>query len=107
MSIVKFKGVKVFFGGEDLVFAPLNLNALEQLSDSLTDYKGGASKGDMMVVANVALASLKRNYPDYTMEQVKEYLDIGNMKEVMEATMDVSGMIRKKQEMGELVPSQT
>lgn len=99
-AIPKVKGVRVEFAdGTTLVVPPLNLAAIEQMQDRLTTFRGGVDKESVALVADATLMALRRNYPDMTRERVvNDLVDVGNMQEVMEAVMDVSGLKRKEQE---------
>lgn len=96
----RFKGVRVVFAdGTELVVPPLNLAAVELLQERLLAFSGGLDAQSVALVADATLLALQRNYPAITRERVvSELLDLGNMAEVMEAVMDVSGLKRKEQE---------
>lgn len=96
MSVVKVKGIPVELGGETLVIPPLALGALEQLQERVGNFRGDIrDKEQVATVIDAAHAALKRNYPEMTREQVADAIDIGNMADVFEAVMDVSGLKRK------------
>jgi hypothetical protein len=101
MTIVKVKGKTVNLNGADYVIPPLNLRALEQLQDKLTTFGGAPSLENMGIVADIAHAALKRNYPDMTRDEVADLIDFGNMTEVMEAVMNVSGLTAQSDAPGE------
>jgi hypothetical protein len=96
----KVKGVQVeFSNGTTMTVPPLNLAAVETLQDRLATFKGGMDKESVALMVDATLLALKRNYPDMTRDQVvNDLLDLGNMEEVMQAVMDVSGLRRKEQE---------
>lgn len=98
--ITKHKGVEFNFGEKTLVIPPLNLRALEQMQDKIGSFTGAISIEQVGVVADLALAALNRNYPDLTRDDVAELIDLGNMKEVMEAVMGVSGLIAQGEAKG-------
>lgn len=103
-DIVKIPGIKMMLGGQEYVIPPLALNALVQLQDRLGVFQGGTDITSIETIIDAAHAALRRNYPDITREQVGDLVDLGNMNQVFEALMDVSGMLRKQQESGELQP---
>ena len=86
-----------FGGGRVLVLAPLTLGALERLQDGLqalaTD--SALAPASVKTIVSVAHASLARNYPTITRDDVMELVDVGNMVDVADAVMDVSGIRRK------------
>lgn len=102
MAIVKVKGVPVELGGVEYIIPPLSLGALEQLQDRVASFTGDIrSKEQVATVMDAAHAAMKRNYPEITREQIGEMIDVGNMAEVFEAVMDISGLKRKSLEPGE------
>ncbi len=99
-NLPKFKGVRqVFADGTELVVPPLNLAAVEVLQERLVGFTGELDPKSVALVVDATLMALHRNYPEITRERVvNDLLDLGNMAEVMEAVMDVSGLKRKQQE---------
>ena len=91
-AITKHKGVAIIFGDLELIIPPLNLRALEQLQEKISNFTGGISVDQVGIVADVSLAALQRNYPDMTRDDVSDLIDLGNMVEVMNAVMGVSGL---------------
>lgn len=106
-------GVKVVLAdGNTYVFPPLALASLELLQKELSEWKG-----DTHLAYRVAQHSLSRNYPDITRDMLRgkliedafgnvkwelvPLLDNSNLRDVMEAVLDVSGAKRKKQEQEE------
>ncbi len=90
-------GVKMTLAGVEYVIPPLNLNALRTLQTRLQEFTGGVDVASVDLILDSTLAALKRNYPDITAEQIGEMVDVGNMHEVFQAVMDVSGLARKAQ----------
>lgn len=101
--------------GNTYVFPPLALGSLELMQEKLSAFRGGAIDAESIkTVVSVAMHSLRRNYPALTRKDVvgvchedengdivwdkPGLLDVGNMKEVMDAVMDISGLKRKEQE---------
>lgn len=104
---VKYPGIPIVLGGVEYVVPPIALGALEQLQESIAGYSGNPlERGQIGTVVDAAHAALRRNYPDLTREQVADMIDVGNMADVFECVMDVSGLKRKAAEVikpGELV----
>jgi hypothetical protein len=102
-STPKIKGIAFeFANGETLVVPPLNLASIELLQDRLANFKGGLDKESISLVIDAAHMALKRNYPDITVEAIKnDLVDLSNMESVMGMVMDVSGLKRKEIEQGE------
>lgn len=106
--MTKIKGITLELGGENFVVPPLSLGALEMLQERIAAFTGGLDKGSVATVIDCLHASLGRNYPEKTREDVADLVDVANMGDVMEAVMDVSGMRRKQIEAeaaGNLLPS--
>lgn len=95
---MKIKGIEVDLAGTLYTIPPLALGDLEAMQERLAEWKGDLSKESVSTVLDAALAALKRNYPDMTRDAVAAIVDMGNMAEVMEAVMDVSGLKRKAKE---------
>lgn len=92
------RGIPLMLGdGKEYTVAPLTLGALEDYGDALNNI-GALDKASVATTIDVALASLKRNYPDMTREQVRNLIDVENMDRVFQACMDVSGLLRKELE---------
>jgi len=92
----KYAGITLNLGGTDYILPPISLGALEQLQTRVSEFKGDVNDGKQVsTVIDSALASMQRNYPDITREQVADMIDIGNMADVFAAVMDVSGLKRK------------
>lgn len=94
-QIVKYAGIKRNLGGTDYIIPPLSLGAMEVMQERLEAFQGGTDMASIKVVVDATHAALKRNYPDITRDDVAEVVDLGNMQEVMECVMDVSGLKRK------------
>lgn len=95
---VKIAGVKIQLDGKMYVIPPLSLNSIQKLGDRLGKFNGGANVESVELVIDSAYMALKRNYPDMDREWLGENIDLGNMMDVMQSCMDVSGLRRKLQE---------
>jgi hypothetical protein len=94
-------GIKITIGDAERVVPPLNLSALIEFKERLKAFKPDTFDPDTIeLIADCAFRSLKRNYPETTMEWVRENVDVGNMHDVMAAVMDASGLRRKRIEAG-------
>ena len=92
-----------FANGEEMVVPPLTLGAMEVLQDSLMGYDGSVSRENIATITKATYSALKRNYPEITEDYVRnELLDLGNMLDVMQAVMDVGGLVRKAQEAADI-----
>lgn len=88
-------GITVKLAGVDYVAPPMNLLTLKKYSPQLGAIMSGngvESLENIGAVVDVVHACLVRNYPDLTVEKVSEILDIKNMKDALNAIMNVSGI---------------
>lgn len=97
-ALLKHKGIATDLGGTLYIIPPIALGALEQLQERIAQFNGDVTDfSQIATVIDAAFAALKRNYPEITRETVADAIDVGNMAEVFEAVMDVSGLKRKAQ----------
>jgi hypothetical protein len=104
MTNPRVRGVTIQFPDGPLVVPPLNLRSVRELKSRIVTFTG--TLDDMDVVADVLHAALLRNYPEMTMDQVADMVDVGNMGEVMQAVMGVSGLVPKDGASGEAAAPQ-
>lgn len=90
MSLIP--GKEVNFGSRVLVLAALNTAAVKQYREQINTVFLGQMP-DIELVSKLAHASLQRNYPDMTLEQVDEIVDYSNMVEVWETIMNLAGLV--------------
>jgi len=89
---MRVPGVELELGGEKRVVAPLNAAAVKQHRKQLETLFSGAVP-DLELVARLLHLSLLRNYPDMKLDQVEDWVDFGNVVEIFETLMNVSGMV--------------
>lgn len=97
-------GQEIELGGEKRILAPLNVAAVKQYREQIKKVFVGTLP-DIELVSTLAHASLKRNYPEVTPEQVDNWVDYGNLFEIWESLLNLSGlavsagnMVRRVQE---------
>lgn len=105
MSAIKVPGKSVTLGGQELVLAPLNAAAVKQYRDQIKAVFVG-SMPDIELVAKLAHASLSRNYPDMTLAEVEDMIDFGNLFDVWEDLLNLSGMMAQAGKMMRRVQEQ-
>lgn len=92
------KGVEIAIGAEILVVPPLNFRQLEDFAATLAGFstweKLPNPYAEMPKAIPVILSAVKRNYPDYTEDELRDNIDMGNYREVFEAIMGVSGITK-------------
>lgn len=87
----KIPGTSVNLGGHELVLAPLNLDQLTELSPSIE----ALGKQDTLAQniergLPIIHASLLRNYPEMTLDDVRALVDVGNVGPAFAAIMQGS-----------------
>jgi hypothetical protein len=91
-------GTTVRMGGVDYVVAPLNFRQVRALQSKITtlgQIAGVVSDEQMSAIIEITKAALSRNYPEITVEQVEDMIDLGNAGKVIGAIMGVSGLEKK------------
>lgn len=87
-------GEWVTLGEEAYRIPPLGFRAVQELQDEV---QGLASIGQrptpeqMGTVSRIVHAAMVRNYPDLTVEEVDDMLDLGNYQEVLGAVLSIAG----------------
>jgi secreted Zn-dependent insulinase-like peptidase len=98
-------GVKVSMGGRDYTLPPLTLGSLKRIGNkinALSNIDSVPNEEQTEAIASIVLASVNRNYPEITQDELLEMIDLGNLKEIFEAVLGVSG-IKKSESSGEAV----
>lgn len=102
------KGIDVTLGRDTYVVPPLNFRMLKDLAQQIAIVnKGGSFVSDSdtrEAFIDVIHASVQRNYPDVTRDQIVDVLDVSNAQAAMLALLGVSGFERKAKTNGEGAP---
>jgi hypothetical protein len=88
-------GKTVHMAGTDWVIPPLNFKALRRFRDELGTMTAEALAGSGKII-EIIHAAMQRNYPDLTLEHVEDMVDMGNVMEVTEAVLAISGLVAKQ-----------
>lgn len=94
-------GAEVEFGGRKMVLPPLNVRLLRAGYDAKLDavaqqgrsMTGAPSAEFVDPLADCVLAALQRNYDGVTMEFVAEFMDLGNIGQLLRALMGVNAYV--------------
>lgn len=89
--MMRVPGKEMELGGQQRVLAPLNAATLKQFRGKINEIFVG-SIPDLELVSALAYHSLKRNESNITQDEVDEMIDYGNVIQVWEALMNVSGL---------------
>jgi hypothetical protein len=88
-------------GGQDFILAPLNFRQLRvTLKQEIENLRSEDIDVRLGAFEKVIHGSLSRNYPDITLEQVQEMLDMSNIFEVTTAVMRTSGLTKSNADEG-------
>ena len=97
-------GVEVNIGGLIYTVPPLNFRQLEAHGDTIIQIasEAGASSFDRIKrMVPVVFAALSRNYPELTVDGVKDIIDMENYSRVFEAVTGVSGIMEALRKSGQ------
>jgi hypothetical protein len=100
-------GVTMQIAGREWVIPPLNLKQLKKLGPKLNQIPAGPAtvmptEEQLGNILELIHSALSRNYPDLTLDEVEDMIDLGNMVKVIQAVMGISGLVSAKA--GERVP---
>lgn len=93
-----YEGEAIKIRGKEYIVPGLSLGQIERMADkiqSITESGDKLSKEMMATISEISHAALSRNYPDMTLIEVKDMLDMRNMKMVLEAVMGASGFVNR------------
>lgn len=87
------EGVPVVLGGYEYIVPALSLFHVRQFAPRLKqlDMSGQIDVSSIDLIAEVAHAAIKRNYPEITLEELLGGIDMANMMVVYQTIMGVSG----------------
>jgi hypothetical protein len=99
-------GVKISAGGKDFTVPPLNfrsIRALEADIKELAEIQPGAAMTGRQIdtVVKIIHTALTRNYPELTVAEVEDILDLGNCFKIISAILGASGFSQGEPEPGE------
>ena len=92
------RGTVVTIGNTKYILPPLNINGLERHARLLKAGMSGELTSEVAVekfgeLAEMIHSALRRNYPDVTLEQLKEDVDVANFDELFQAIVKTSGLV--------------
>lgn len=96
-------GIKVKIGGERYVLPPLGLAGLKKWLDLQKAFSDASAAERFELNLEVVHAALVRNYPDLTLDEVKEKIHAGEAVELagtLTKILELSGMKPAKAEGG-------
>ncbi len=105
--VVKVPGVEIALSGQKYVMAPLTAGPLKQILERVRDLEAGKLEAVEMVdlAVDIALHSLRRNYPDITREAVEnDLVDMQNFNDVIRIGMSASALAPRDEALGKSQP---
>lgn len=90
-------GVWVQMGLEEYRIPPLGFGALKDIGERmkiLQGIKDIPNADQLACVAEIVQLAMKRNYPDITVDNILDMLDMGNFHEVLGAVLATAGYRR-------------
>jgi hypothetical protein len=93
----RFGGTAVNVGGKTYVVPPMSLGALKRLRDPVRKILDGKATEEETQDTTVAViySSLKRNYPELTLEYVQdEIVDLSNGRQLLNIALNASGYVK-------------
>jgi hypothetical protein len=86
------KGVTINLGGEELILPPLNLEGLEECAEYLDKlFTAASTKDQVFCIGPLLHASLRRNYPDITLEHIKQVVELKDIAPLTQAFAEANG----------------
>lgn len=80
-------------GGHELLIAPLNVNQLQHFQEMFANPPKTENIAEEFEASlPLIVAALQRNYPDFTADDARGLIDVGNFRELVEAITSSSGL---------------
>ena len=87
------EGIKLFLNGREFIARPVTLAFIR----ANADFFEGTKSPTVGLMADTVYASLVRNHPDLSKDDLEEnFLDVMNLKDAFAAVMGTSGVNEKK-----------
>lgn len=99
----KIPGTAVNLGGHDFIVAPLNLDLFVQHEKEITEFGAIKDRGGLEAALPIFLVCIQRNYPDMTLEALRQIIDFANAGALMQAIIETNAL--KLKAPGESVPA--
>lgn len=93
--MIKYDGVVIKIGATKRVIPALTLKQVKNLRDhlsALTNIKGEPTNTEMESLMAVCHAALSRNYPEMTVEELEDEIDLNTLQSIVKAVVGQSGL---------------
>ena len=95
-----FEGVKLRIGRQDYIVPALSMKQLKQhektISETQKSLGGKLTSADVEKMVGVIHAAVSRNYPDVTIDQLMDAIDLRSLPKIFPAVMGISGLEAKE-----------
>lgn len=91
-----YEGTAIKIKGKEYIVPGLSLGQLETLGDKMDALETNqiiGTKEAFQTIAEIIHAAMSRNYPEMTLADIKEMIDIRNMKQFIKAVKGESGLV--------------
>ena len=95
MSEPKFEGVKMKLGGVEYIIPALSIRQIRGLQENIQTLRFDDYDGMTKIIHK----AVTRNYPDMTIGELSDLVDMNNVLEITEAVTNISGLKKKIAEM--------
>lgn len=108
----KHAGTEIAMGGTKWIVPPLNLRLIREHREKIKSLKVGLTAQDggldqMEIMLDIIHGAMLRNYPNVTRPEVEEMVDVVNVGAIMQAILNMSGLVPRASPPGEAVAGET
>lgn len=96
-----YKGTVITLGDTEFTVAPLTFKQLRTLEPELITLESMSTRPtseQQDAVMRIIHASVSRNNPEVSLDDMGDLIDMGNLRPAIEAVMGVSGLVSKSGE---------
>lgn len=86
----RFPGVPIDLAGAVYVVPPLSIRALGEMREKFSAMVNAGGEADLSRAGDLldlALAAVRRNYPEMTLDELGEAVDMGNFTQLIQAVL--------------------
>ena len=95
---VKWAGAKILLGDKYYIVPPLSIGQLETHKELIAQARTMRNDDESMIAAMPLLHSaFSRNYPDMTLDELKDRIDLASFHVVCFALWNISGIVESKE----------
>lgn len=95
---VKYEGQKFFMGGQEYIIPALSVKMGKKLWPKIVALNAGITTSTLPEkysdIIEIVHAAITRNYPDMTIDELEDLIDMTNIRRVLLAAVGQSGFLR-------------